>query len=301
MRISELALYAPTGDAETVETLKQLYDPATPPSQRFRLGHRLGKRGDPRAGTGLKADGTPDIDWVRIPSGSFIYQDGVHYHETPAYFISRYPITVAQFGAFIADAGYHNRIHWDTPGLRWLVQTNTEKPMLWQAPKWHIDNHPVVGVTFYEASAFATWLAERLGYPADVVRLPTEQEWEKAARGTDGRLYPWGDRAQEGFANFNETYVYYHVGDNFLKRTTAVGAFVRDASPYGVFDMSGNVREWCVTRFHEIGRVVRGGCWFSNSHQAQATHRNWFYEANCDHGIGFRVVCRAHLPLWGRN
>ncbi|NJL93048.1 MAG: formylglycine-generating enzyme family protein [Anaerolineae bacterium] len=292
---------------EQRDLLRTMRNLTTPPPERFKAAFRMAKLGDPRPGVGLRryrGEDLPDIDWVEVPGGEFVYQEGQRYTALPTYFIARYPITVAQFTPFVQGDGYRNPAYWTRAGWDWLE--GRQHPQLWEAPKWHIPNHPVVGISWYEAHAYCCWLATHLGFDADVVRLPSEWEWEKAARGTDGRLYPWGsNRAQEGDANINEDYAYYHVGRYFMKRTSAVGIYPRDVSPYGVADLSGNVREWCLTSFHDIGRVVRGGGWFSNSHQAQATHRNWFYPSNCDHSIGLRVVA-AVLPhhyysLYGRN
>lgn len=262
--------------------------PDTPPPARFRAGHRLSRLGDPRPGVGLDKNGVPDVQWVEIPGGEFIFQDGLVYATLPTFYMARYPITVMQYAAFVACGGYENRAYWTRDGWKW--REGRSAPMLWQTPKWHIPNHPVVGVSWYEAAAFCCWLAVQLGCDGDMIRLPAEMEWEKAARGTDGRMYPWGSERRTGGANINETYASHYVGEHFLKRTTAVGIYPADSSPYGVMDLCGNVREWCLTRYHDIGRVVRGAAWFNNSLQAQLTHRNWFYEYNADHGIGFRPM-----------
>jgi formylglycine-generating enzyme required for sulfatase activity len=245
---------------------------------------------------GLRSDGTPDIDWVEVAGGEFIYQAGESYAELPTFYIARYPITVAQYAAFVEAGGYQNRAYWTEESWAWRESHNLSAPALWQAPKWHILNHPVVGVTWYEAGAFCVWLARRLGLPPEALSLPTEFQWEKAARGVDGRFYPWGNVCESGYANFNETYAYYYVGEHFLKRTTAVGAFVHDCSPYGVMDMCGNVREWTLSPFYDFGRVIRGGSWFSNRHQAQTSARAWFYEGNPDQGLGFRVTASLLPP-----
>lgn len=268
--------------------LETLGDVDTTPKERFRVGHRLAQIGDPRPGVGLKDDCVPHIEWVEIPGGSFVFQDGQKHTTLPTYYIARYPVTVAQYEAFVASDGYHNQDYWTFEGWRWL--DGRTEPMLWGSPKWRIPNHPVVGVSWYEATAFCVWLGLRLGFGAEVIRLPSELEWEKAARGIGGHIYPWGRKCQSGYANINETYAYYHVGEHFIKRTSTVGAYPKDSSPYGVKDMCGNVREWCATPYYDIGRVLRGGSWFSNSFQAQNINRNWFYPSNADHGIGFRVA-----------
>lgn len=273
---------------EKLLLLYTILRPDSAPQDRFRAGHRLARMGDPRPGVGVQTDGIPELDWVEIPGGEFVYQDGQVYSALPSFYISRYPVTVGQYAAFVESDGYTNPAYWTRMGWQWL--DGRREPMLWNVPKWHILNHPVVGVTWYEAVAFCAWLAVKLGFDADILRLPTELEWEKAARGTDGRMYPWGNLPVPGGANINETYAYHHVGPHFLKRTTAVGIYPQDYSPYGVMDMCGNVREWSQSRYLDIGRVVRGGSWFSNSLQAQLTTRNWFYESNADYGIGFRPM-----------
>jgi len=275
---------------KTGEYITTLLNTQVSPPERFRAGHRLAQIGDPRPGVGVTKEGTPDIDWLEIPGGEFVYQAGESYTALPTFYMARYPITVVQYTAFIDAGGYENACYWTNEGWLWRQQQLDTLPMLWGAPKWNIPNHPIVGITWYEASAFCAWYASRMGYDADMIRLPSEWEWEKAARGIDGRMYPWGMKYHSGYANINETYAYYHVGNYFLKRTVAVGAFVNDRSPYGNMDMCGNVREWTLSTYHDIGRVVRGGSWFSNRHQASSVHRNWFYPGVGDHGIGFRMA-----------
>ena len=101
---------------------------------------------------------------------------------------------------------------------------------------WQESNLPRERVSWHEAMAFCSWLAAKLNLP---IQLPTEWQWERAARGVDGRAYPWGSDYQPGFANINETYG--DAGPHYLARTSAVGIYPHGASPEGVLDLAGNV------------------------------------------------------------
>ncbi len=152
------------------------------PEERADWGRRIHKQ-DPRPGVGLRSDGLPDIDWVDIPDdGEWTYQAGTH-RGVPAFRISRYPVTYAQFQAFVeAEDGFSNPRWWDELGAD---DEHKREP---GEQRFKFLNHPRNNVSWYDAVAFCRWLNDKLGYE---VRLPTEQEWEKAARGTDGRIYPY--------------------------------------------------------------------------------------------------------------
>lgn len=149
-------------------------------------------------------------------------------------------------------------------------------------------NHPVIGISWVQAQEYCQW-AER--------RLPTEAEWEKAARGTDGRIYPWGNmRPTIELANFN-----HHVNE-----TVQVGMFENGASPYGVLDMAGNAWEWVADGYQSDfyshspeenpisdspvnRRVLRGGNWDSNQDGIRVTNRFWAFPGRNDID-GFRCA-----------
>ena len=238
------------------------------PYARAAIGRALGRFGlDDRKGVGLRPDGLPDIDWVEVAAGPFIYQDGKTV-ELPSFYISRYPLTNWQYQSFIHDGGYEEKDWWKD-----LVKP---EPV---ASTWKEANNPRTEVGWYEALAFTRWLTAQLGYE---VRLPTEQEWEKAARGTEGLIYPWDNEYRSGHANINETWG--NAGEFNLDQTTAVGLYLQGKSPYGVMDMAGNVWEWCLNKndHPEItepdtsgdSRVLRGGSWIGSSSVARAGARH---------------------------
>jgi formylglycine-generating enzyme required for sulfatase activity len=223
-----------------------------------------------------------------------------------AYAIALHPVTVGQFRAFITAGAYAQRRYWTEAG--WRLSGGRTHPDHWHDPDWAGDDRlPVVGVSWYEADAYARWLTLTSGR---VYRLPTEAEWEKAARGglqvpdrrgglvenvLPAREWPWGDEApDEQRLNFGGT-----VG-----HTSPVGSYPAGASPYGALDMAGNVWEWCGSRWAhpyafsedtnpegEEDRVVRGGSWFNTGAQARCAYRlRLMANLRFDHDIGFRLV-----------
>ncbi len=239
---------------------------------------------DDRPGVGLRADGLPGIDGVEIPAGTFLYGEDKAESRLDTFWMARHPITNAQYQAFIDDGGYREDRWWQ--GLAERIEAPRE-------PKWQEPNRPRETVSWYEAMAFCAWLTDRLGV---TIRLPTEQQWEKAARGTDGREYPWGDDYLSGYANINETWG--EAGEHNLGQTTAVGLYPQGRSPYGVMDLAGNVWEWCLNKYDDPSdtsesgkgrRVLRGGSWGSNRYYARASYRYYYYFPGFRYFIGFRV------------
>jgi serine/threonine-protein kinase len=197
------------------------------------------------------------IEWVQIPAGDFLYGEQKERKHLPAFEMMKYPVTVAQYRQF-CDA------------------TGRAMP---SAPQWGWqDTHPIVNVTWHDAAAFAEWAG---------LALPTEEEWEKAARGTDGREYPWGNQ-------WDASKCCHSVGQSAGK-TAAVGSYPAGASPYGVQDMAGNVWEWCDSWYSvNSTRVLRGGCWYVNiPDYFRATFRGLSTPAVRYYRYGFRCVSRS--------
>lgn len=197
--------------------------------ERAQAGDVLGMLGDPRPGVCTVA---PDM--VLIPGGQVEIGPDAERHAIALkpYALSRYPITNVQFRVFVEDGGYFKREYWTARGWQWREKTGQRRGLI-EDPVWGIDNRPVVAVTWHEAVAYTRWLASRTGRP---FRLPTEAEWERAASGTERRKYPWGSRTSDDTANHRET---------GIGQTSAVGIFHQDCTPEGVYDMGGNVWEWC--------------------------------------------------------
>lgn len=282
--------------------IDQMLDLKQSPLARLKAGDELARLGDPRPGVGLLTDGMPDIDWVQIPEGEFGFQDD-QCLTLPTFYMARFPITYLQFQAFV-DAG--DGLHYE----RWWheLAARESEP---SGQAWPVGNRPRENVSWYAAVAFCRWLTEKLpteAWPAGagfraspaewLIRLPTEQEWEKAARGTDGRVYPWGGDYITGYANANETCKDARVGPYYLHQTSPVGMYPQGASPYGVLDMSGNVWEWCLNEFDHpanIGvrgtalRALRGGSWFDDIRDVRVVSRRRHNPRSKRDLRGFRV------------
>lgn len=242
------------------------------PIERAEGGRALGLLGDPRPGVGVNArTGLPDIDWIHILAGPF-EMGGKENRAggrqftcrliTQPYRIARYPVTVAQYEAFVRAGGYAEKRWWTDAGWRWRQSQEVTGPErygeIFQTP-----NHPVVGVNWYEAIAFCAWLSAQVGYE---ISLPSEAQWERAARHTDGRHYPWGDDFAPKRSN---------MGDTGIGATSTVGIFPWGNAECGAADMAGNVWEWCSTVWENnyegyeqkvsndvtgnVSRVLRGG------------------------------------------
>jgi formylglycine-generating enzyme required for sulfatase activity len=279
-------------------------------------------------------------EMITIPAGEFIMgndkgdwdQKPEHTVYLPAYQIGKYEVTRGEFRKFMEAGGYNNRSYWSDEGWQWkeskyiiyagmygsvdsVIQPDKDKkrtePQYWKAeqewighgydhPKFiQTDNHPVVGVTYYEAEAYCKWAGGR---------LPTEEEYEKAARwtGSHSNIWPWGDTWDA--EKDNNPFDHNPAGGGFrVNQSAPVGSYPAGASPYGCMDMTGNAYEWCadwaksypgcVKPYDYTGlyHVVKGGCW--DDLQANATYRTWYLppgSAGVGSGdsdiIGFRMA-----------
>ena len=212
---------------------------------------------------------------VVIPKGQFLYGDNkepltIDYD----YWIDICPVTNQQYRQFIRDGGYNHQASWSQEGWLWKTEEKIAQPYFWDDAEWNQPEHPVVGVSYFEAEAFANWAGKR---------LPTEQEWEKAARGTDGRKYPWGQDFDKAKCN---------SGIFAMGSTTPVRKYANGTSPFGCYDMAGNVWEWCASWYdnNRNGRVLRGGSWFFDAYRLRSAYRDWLYPWYLYHSFGFRCA-----------
>jgi formylglycine-generating enzyme required for sulfatase activity len=196
-----------------------------------------------------------DATMVSVPAGEFWMGDERQRTHVDAFQIGKYAVTNAQYKRFVDATGHPPPAHWsdrDVPPGKEL--------------------HPVVFVSWFDAEAYANWAGKR---------LPSEQEWEKAARGTDGRNYPWGEW-EEGHCNTREA----RFGD-----TTPVGSHSPQGdSPYGCAGMAGNVWEWTAPRLLTVNPAVRGGSWNYLSGTARCTYHIRHSPTSASVELGFRLA-----------
>jgi serine/threonine protein kinase/formylglycine-generating enzyme required for sulfatase activity len=260
------------------------------PEGRAAVGRALGRLGlDNRKGVGLREDGVPEIVWVKIEGGKFKYQGD--WDEIEDFEISKYLVTNVQWEAFLrAEDGYREDRWWE--GF-------TEPKREPEKPAWSESNSPRERVSWWEAVAFSRWLQEKCKgeRPERQIRLATEREWERAAGGKSGKMYPWGKDYREGYANVNETLR--KAGRHYLGRTSAVGIYEEGKSEDGVLDLSGNLWEWCRNEYGnprktEVSgtgsRALRGGSWGAQVVFASAGFRDGHRPDYRNGYIGFRVL-----------
>lgn len=215
---------------------------------------------------------------IAIPAGDFTMGSDVEDERPPhtafvdGFEIEKLEVRNEDFEKFVAETGY-------------ITDAEKAGETSWQYYAKDKPNHPVVKVSWNDAKAYCEWLGKR---------LPTEAEWEKAARGTDARSYPWGNQWDAAKANTKE---------GGRRGTTPVGSFPDGASPYGLMDMAGNVAEWTSDWFKaypggdfyspyfgEKYRVIRGGGWFSDKQLVRTTERSASSITAANDDLGFRCA-----------
>lgn len=264
---------------------KAALDVVVDPKARIRLWEVAGRLGfDRRPGVGLNAHGLPDIVWCDVPAGEVVLEGRGGKHPVAAFRIAKYPVTHAQFQAFVdAPDGYANPDWWDADAERHPVA---------QA-RWTAPNGPRESVDWWEATAFCRWLTTKRASmgdfgPGTVIRLPAEWEWQQSATGgRPDREFPWAGDWSEKHCNACE---------GGAGRTSVVGLYPTGDSPVGACDMAGNIWEWCANRFDsdDVWRVVRGGSWLGGRDAARAASRHWCRPAGRRGNLGFRVCVGSH-------
>jgi formylglycine-generating enzyme required for sulfatase activity len=212
---------------------------------------------------------------INIPAGGFLYgPENIDRIIDYDFSIDIYPVTNSQFEKFIEGAGYSNDNYWSEEGIKWRQDSGIISPEFWTDEKWNKPEHPVVGVSYYEAEAYAKWAGKR---------LPTEIEWERAARGTDARKFPWGNEFDSEKCNTEES---------GIGKTTPVTKYPKGISPTDCHDMAGNVWEWTISFYHEAEGIlsVRGGSWNDTWDDAQCTSRIGYFANYRSVTLGFRCV-----------
>lgn len=217
-----------------------------------------------------------------IPSGTFIYQDGEKRTINHDYEIGIYPVTNKAYERFIRDGGYREESFWQPDGWAWRKKTKADLPKNWEDPDYNDPEQPVTGVSHHEARAYTAWLTAGAGKKYEY-RLPTEAEWERAARGDEGNEYPWGDKFDPDRCN--------HKGSG-IGKPSRVTVYPNGISPYGCYDMAGNVWEWTGS-FYDQDKdfyTLRGGAFGFNAENCRCAARNDFFPDSRDSLIGFRCA-----------
>lgn len=236
---------------------------------------------------------------VKVPTGIAIVGSDMPYEGPPCqvkvagFEIMEHCVTNKEYSQFIQDGGYERTDLWSSSGWAWRLTSNALRPAFWLDQKYNDPAQPVTGVNFYEANAFAKWVGGR---------LPTEIEWERAARGEDGREFPWGNEPPDmNIANFAPDFVPVETS------AVEVSRYPMNVSPLGCFQMAGNVFEWCSDYFHidtpqrriagvdfedriSPRRVLKGGAWVTGLSRLRSAAR-WSYSPEFrDNIVGIRLA-----------
>lgn len=204
-------------------------------------------------------DGAP---MMLVVAGEFLYGDNNERMSLPAFYMDKYEVTVSRYASFLQTSGRRQPEYWN------------------QMSQVSEDRRPVVGVDWYDAYTYCHQYGKR---------LPTEQEWEKAARGTDGRMYPWGnDEPSDRYANYGKEW----AGnlDYYIERLMAIGSYEDGKSPFGIYDLAGNVWEWTISGYEQRVKQVRGGSWHDGPRNIRSATRNVVEPSFRGSINGFRCV-----------
>jgi formylglycine-generating enzyme required for sulfatase activity len=242
-------------------------------------------------------------DMVLVPAGAFRRGSTESPDEQPvglvamsAFAIDRYPVTNRAFRSFMEAGGYENRGLWTASGWEFVSRAGFRHPNYWLDDHWNQDDHPVTGVSWWEALAYATWRGRA---------LPTEAQWEYACRGLDDRRYPWGDdEPDDTYANFAPEC----EPAELRRRSTDVRAHARNCSYFGCYDMAGNLADWCLDNWtpsyewdatrtdpvyvtaEEDYHVARGGCGLHSEGYLRCSSRDSYPPTLRDNIVGFRCA-----------
>lgn len=266
----------------------------------------------------LEADLGDGIIMVYIPAGNFTmgsndYDDEKPPHEVflDGYWLGKTEVTVKQFGLFVKDTGYKTEAEKSGGAYTWTGEKWEQKEGIdWKNPGFkQEDNHPVVCVSWNDVMEYCKWLSAK----SDLnFILPTEAQWEKAARGTDQLKFPWGDHEPyytgKWYANYSAHDSWEKRGKDGFEYTSPVGFYPQGASPYGLLDMAGNVWEWCSDYYDadyyknknapqknptgpERGtlRVLRGGSWSGEAVLLRCAFRGSDDPSFRNDVVGFRL------------
>ena len=194
-------------------------------------------------------------EFVPVPGGTY-YLEGLGKKEIRDFEISRFPVTNLWYGQFMQAGGYEKKEFWTKEGQKWLARKKVSEPGFWRDRTYNCPTSPVVGVSWYEATAFCNWLSakDETGFS---YRLPTEEEWQAVAAGKKIREYPWGEGIDSRKCNCCEME---------FGRPSPVGIFSGGKTPEGVHDLGGNVWEWTSSFYGKTKKDLRslGGSFYSN-------------------------------------
>ncbi|MEE4378505.1 MAG: SUMF1/EgtB/PvdO family nonheme iron enzyme [Candidatus Competibacteraceae bacterium] len=323
------------GDEKLIQVTQQLTalleQGRLAPDERVQAAECLGSLGDPRFGqkrlylpSRYQQQEERGLGFVTIPASSFWMGSSDDDPDADlnelgntnpllipyAYWMARYPVTVAQYSLFVDRNGYAADAAWwqEEAAKAWLDTVQRDKPVAWEAQRQH-PNRPVTGISWFEARAYCSWLDDclrktRNAMPADYeIRLPSEAEWEKAARCASRNPYPWGTAAWE--------LQHANLQPSLIGHPTPVGLYPQGATVNGLHDLAGNVWEWTLSGASQYPyqshhnslqeqqqRIARGGAWNVEPMQARCAARAPFDASEHNAALGFRVVISVmHSPF----